>query len=76
MFSWGGYPGPLYKHLPPCPPQELVGVSEANRRALEVVDSALLVVCLDDAEPHNEVDVTHRMLHNYGANRLVIDIPP
>lgn len=49
--------------------QELVKGSEVNRQSLQAVDSSLLVVCLDDAHPVDEVDVTHRMLHNYGANR-------
>ena len=53
------------------PVQELAGMSEANRQALLTLDSALFVLCLDDAELTNETDTTHCMLHNYGANRYI-----
>ena len=53
------------------PVQELADVSEANRQALLTLDSALFVLCLDDAELTNETDTTHCMLHNYGANRYM-----
>ena len=46
--------------------------SEANRQALTTLDSALFVLCLDDAEVDNETDATHTLLHNYGANRYTV----
>lgn len=49
--------------------EELESVSEGNRESLEVLDSALFVLCLDDKELTNETEVTHTFLHNYGANR-------
>lgn len=49
--------------------QELEGVNEANRQALATLDSAMFVLCLDDAEVTNEIEATHTLLHNYGANR-------
>ena len=53
--------------------QELESVSEGNRESLEVLDSALFVLCLDDKELTNETEVTHTFLHNYGANRLILN---
>ena len=43
--------------------------SETNRDSLRRIDSALFVLCLDDSEPDNPTDLSHRMLHNHGANR-------
>lgn len=48
--------------------EELV-VEEHNRSAVEKIDSALFVLCLDDHEPTTPLDVSHTFLHNYGANR-------
>lgn len=47
-------------------------MSEANRQALATLDSAMFVLCLDDAEVTNEVEATHTLLHNYGANRYAL----
>ena len=51
--------------------QELEGVSETNRQALWQVDSALMVLCLDDEDITEPEDATHTLLHNYGRNRSV-----
>ena len=48
--------------------EELVA-NEENRNALEKIDSALFVLCLDDNQPTTAEDATHTLLHNYGANR-------
>ena len=48
--------------------EELVA-KEQNHRAVEKIDSALFVLCLDDHEPTTPLDVSHTFLHNYGANR-------
>lgn len=40
-----------------------------NREELSAIDSALLVLCLDDVEPTTADTLSHCMLHNYGANR-------
>ena len=45
--------------------------SKANREALARLDSAMFVLSLDDEEVNDEVQVTHKMLHNYGANRFL-----
>ena len=55
-----------------CVCQELEGVNEANRQALATLDSAMFVLCLDDAEVTNEIEATHTLLHNYGANRYAL----
>jgi len=44
-------------------------MEEHNRSAVEKIDSALFVLCLDDHEPTTPLDVSHTFLHNYGANR-------
>ena len=40
-----------------------------NSCALEKVESALFIVCLDNNEPQTVLDATYAFLHNYGANR-------
>lgn len=42
-----------------------------NKDELSAIDSALLVLCLDDSEPVTADTLCHTMLHNYGANRYV-----
>lgn len=46
-----------------------------NRDALATLDSALFVLSLDDAEVLDEVQATHTLLHNYGANRYLTSSP-
>ena len=46
-----------------------VGVQNGDQ--LAAIDSALLVLCLDDGEPTAADTLSHTMLHNYGANRYV-----
>lgn len=48
--------------------QELVS-NEENKAALEQIDSALFVLCLDDQRPQTPEEASHQLLHNYGANR-------
>ena len=48
--------------------QELMSDPQ-NALALQKVESALLVVCLDDKVPETEQDGMCAFLHNYGANR-------
>lgn len=48
--------------------EELVS-SEMNKKSIQCIDSALCMVCLDDHEPVTAVELSHTMLHNYGANR-------
>ena len=40
-----------------------------NARALEKIESALFVLCLDVSQPDTELDRFDIFLHNYGANR-------
>ena len=40
-----------------------------NARALEKIESALFVVCLDDHQPDSETNRYCTFLHNYGVNR-------
>ena len=40
-----------------------------NACALEKIESALFIVCLDDHEPDSELDRYYTFLHNYGADR-------
>ena len=40
-----------------------------NARALEKIESALFVLCLDASQPDAELDRIDIFLHNYGANR-------
>ncbi len=40
-----------------------------NLDLLEAIDSALLVLCLDDATPTSPEELTHQMLHNNCRNR-------
>ena len=48
--------------------RELIADSQ-NAHALEKVESALFIVCLDNNEPQTVLDSTHAFLHNHGANR-------
>lgn len=45
-----------------------------NGEELSAIDSALLVLCLDDYEPTTADTMSHCMLHNYGANRYYNDV--
>ena len=45
-----------------------------NEEELAAIDSALLVLCLDDSEPTTAESLSHCMLHNYGANRYDVII--
>ena len=40
-----------------------------NARALEKIESALFVLCLDVSQPDTKLDRLDTFLHNYGANR-------
>ena len=40
-----------------------------NRESLEAIDSAVLVLCLDDKEPTTPVQVSRFMLYGDAANR-------
>ena len=40
-----------------------------NARALEKIESALFVVCLDHHQPDSEINRYSTFLHNYGVNR-------
>jgi carnitine O-acetyltransferase len=40
-----------------------------NANTLDKIDSALLVMCLDDNETTVQEQVSHSLLHNWGANR-------
>lgn len=40
-----------------------------NASALGRIDSALFVMCLDDDETTVQEQVSHSLLHNWGANR-------
>ncbi len=46
-------------------------VERQNQEELLAVDSALLVLCLDDSEHTAPDTLSHAMLHNYGANRYI-----
>lgn len=47
---------------------QLVG-DPGNASALDKIDSALFVMCLDDNESTVQEQVSHSLLHNWGANR-------
>ncbi len=49
--------------------QTLMLVSEKNRNALEIIDSALFILCLDDLIPNNIHEAASNMLH--GTTKLV-----
>ena len=40
-----------------------------NRESLEAIDSAVLVLCLDDKEPTTHEQVSRTMLYGDAANR-------
>lgn len=50
---------------------ELVSMGD-NVKQLEILDSALFVISLDESEPSEPVGATRVFLHNYGYNRLKI----
>ena len=43
----------------------------SNADALSRIDSALFVVCLDDSDVTAQEQISHNLLHNWGANRYV-----
>jgi len=43
-----------------------------NQKNLEAIDSAVLVLCLDDKEPTTPVQVSHSMLYGDAANRQAV----
>ena len=48
-------------------------VEQQNQEAMLAIDSAMLVLCLDDCE-HTAADtLSHAMLHNFGANRYGLE---
>ncbi|XP_067838411.1 carnitine O-palmitoyltransferase 2, mitochondrial-like [Heptranchias perlo] len=47
--------------------QELVDLG--NKESLQQVDGAIFCLCLDDSWVEDETELTHTMLHGYGANR-------
>ena len=49
---------------------ELVA-NDTNASQLELIDSALFVISLDESNPVGPVDATRVFLHNYGYNRLI-----
>ncbi|WP_088239783.1 choline/carnitine O-acyltransferase [Calothrix rhizosoleniae] len=49
--------------------QGIEALSPENARALELIDSALFVVCLDNTKPTDLVAASQNMLHGDGRNR-------
>lgn len=43
-----------------------------NRESLEAIDSAVMVLCLDDKEPTTPEQVSRCMLYGDAANRQVV----
>lgn len=48
----------------------LLGADPKNRRAMEAIESASFVVCLDDASPVTLEERAHQYWHGDGANRF------
>ncbi|XP_077203762.1 carnitine O-palmitoyltransferase 2, mitochondrial-like isoform X1 [Paroedura picta] len=44
-------------------------VQKGNEENLKKIDSAVFCLCLDDASPQDEIELSHCMLHGYGFNR-------
>ena len=49
--------------------QGIEALSPENARALELIDSALFIVCLDNAKPTDLIATSKNMLHGDGRNR-------
>lgn len=49
--------------------EKLLKIDGQNKQTLEVIDSAMFAVSLDDTAPDGLVDESHCMLHGTGENR-------
>ncbi|KAG8130894.1 hypothetical protein E2320_017597 [Naja naja] len=44
-------------------------VQNGNEESLKKIDSSVFCLCLDNASPQDEIELTHCFLHGYGFNR-------